>query len=209
MPNAYRYNRILDRKIHFIYPGNPYKKDSLSIMLLTFDGLASDEKEKICFHLTGADKVQLEKAAGKFSKILDSDWVKIHPWLDYRDLQRLYEMMDYAFIARPRNSVTESNFPSKIPELLAKGIPIITNDVGDVVQYLTDNVDSFIAQENAADEFITIIRKCINRSDEELCSLHLAAYEKAKKVFDYKASAEVLNEYFRQGTERSCHEELC
>ena len=67
-----------------------------------------------------------EEALNKLSGVL-----VFHGRLEYAELLELYQNMDYLFLAREKNIITESNFPSKVPEMLVYGVIPVCSDVGD------------------------------------------------------------------------------
>lgn len=90
-----------------------------------------------------------------------------HSWLEYSELMKLYEGVDFALLPRPINITTQANFPSKVPEMMNKGIPIIMNRVGDIADYLTDNVDSILYDGEGAENCVIAIRRVLALSLEE------------------------------------------
>ena len=66
----------------------------------------------------------------------DEEYVNlIYPGNPYKK-DDLYEHVDFALLPRPINLTTQANFPSKVPEMMNKGIPVIMNRVGDISEYL-------------------------------------------------------------------------
>ena len=189
-------------QLNLIYPGNPYRKDSLLIMLLALNLLTDREKKKVKFHLTGVSKKLLYKCVPKNEYLIDELEEKgvliIHSWLEYEELMQLYTIIDFALIARPNNIVTNSNFPSKVPELMSKGIPIIINNVGDIIDYLEDKKDSIIFNGESYESCFQAIKYCLSLKATEIEKMHKNAYEKCSQVFDYRKSAKVLDEFFKK-----------
>lgn len=186
-------------KMKLIYPGNPYQKDSLEIMLEALSGLEDTEKMNVELHLTGTKRKLLEMSIpGKvdlLDKLVEKGIVIIHEWMDYEELIQLYNSIDFAFIARPNNIVTQSNFPSKVPELLNKGIPPIITSVGDIADYLTDGYDSILIKDCTKESCIAAIRRCLNLSRNEIIQMHHSAKECASEKFDYKVTANRLSDF--------------
>lgn len=182
-------------KLNLIYPGNPYRKDSLEMMLEALNMLSSEERSKICLHLTGVTRQLLEQSVPGKEHLLDLECVQIHGWMEYQELMELYQSIDFAFIARPDNIVTRANFPSKVPELMNRGIPVIINSIGDIVHYLDENCAFMIAKSNSESCAISI-RMALAMGSEEKNKMHISAFHKAKDVFDYNVSGECLDEFF-------------
>lgn len=109
--------------------------------------LNEDERRKVRFHFTTLKPNKLIEAANcseeAFNKL--SGVLVFHGRLEYAELLELYQNMDYLFLAREKNIITESNFPSKVPEMLVYGVIPVCSDVGDYTKlYLENDVNAII-----------------------------------------------------------------
>jgi len=190
------YHPTTDGILDLIYPGNPYRKDSLEMMMEGIAALSENERKHVRFHLTGVSRALLEKSIPGKKALLNMPCVMIHKWMEYPELIALYESIDFAFIARPNNIVTRANFPSKVPEVMNKGIPVVINDIGDICEYLSDGRDTIIIDSSTPEACTAALRRCLKLSQEDILSMHQAAFETAKNKFDYYLCAKVLDEYF-------------
>lgn len=91
-------------------------------------------------------------------------------------------------LARPRSKVADAGFPSKVTEYLATGKPIVATRVGEIPQYLTDNVNAFLSEPDSVDAFA-------ERLDHVLENYQMAtkaginAKELAATIFNYDYQA--------------------
>lgn len=186
-------------KLQLIYPGNPYQKDSLLTMLEGLDLLNRNEKNKVVLHLTGTRKTVLYMSIPGNEKMLEKliaeGVVRIHEWMEYDELMKLYDSIDFAYIARPDNIVTQANFPSKVPELLNRGIPPIITNVGDISEYLTDGYDSIVMKDCTKESCVYAIRQCLKMNAAEISQFHLNAKNSAQNVFDFKKHAQEISDF--------------
>lgn len=187
-------------KLNLIYPGNPYRKDDLLSMLQAINGMDEASQKRICLHLTGVNEGLLLSCIpgdeGLLKKLINSNNVVLHSWLEYDKLIELYSTIDFALIARPINKVTEANFPSKVPELLINGIPAITNRVGDIVDYLEDGMDSILYNGAGADNCREAIYRALALSMEVRIGMKTKAFETAKTKFSYHLCSDNLHNFF-------------
>lgn len=183
-------------KLNLIYPGNPYRKDSLEMMIEALNMLSSEDQSKICLHLTGVTRQLLEQSVPGKEYLLDLDCVRIHGWMEYQELMDLYQSIDFALIARPDNIVTRANFPSKVPELMNRGIPVIINSIGDIVEYLRSDQDAILIEETTSEACFAALRKCLFKDKDELENMHRAAFESAHRIFDYRQNESKLDFFF-------------
>lgn len=201
MANRNPWHREIDKDhLHLIYPGNPYRKDDLLAMLQALDMLNETNKEYVRFHLTGVNKGLLYECIPGDESLLDSlvknGTVIIHSWMEYEDLLKLYQTIDFALLARPVNRVTEANFPSKVPELMSKGIPVITNRIGDIISYLDDGKDSILYDNPTAESCMSAIERVIKLDNDSRIKLSKAAYGNADTKFNYHLCSEQLDKFF-------------
>ncbi len=195
-----------DDKVRFIYSGQFGKKDSMKVMLSALAALKESDRKQIEFHLTGCNR-------SKFMKIINqlqeeerdkiADTIILHEWLPYEELVDLYNQMHFLLIARPDNRVTQSNFPSKIPEMMGYGIVPVMNRVGDCPEYyLEDGKDSILFNLCNIKECSETIAEAIALSTEQRVCMQRFAREKTENVFYYKKwSKRICNFLFNSGVE--------
>jgi glycosyltransferase involved in cell wall biosynthesis len=136
-----------DDRIQFIYSGNWKSKDLVGNMLQAFSKMDPASRMRIRVNITGISKMAVRKLLGNNQNVIDvlGDMLIIHDWLEYDELVALYRKMDFLFIARDVNTVTLSNFPSKVPEMMNHGVIPVVSIVGDYTKdYLSDGQDSIL-----------------------------------------------------------------
>ena len=181
--------------LNLVYPGNPDKKDSLIDMLKAISLLNDDEKKQVRFHMTGVSEEKVRSILGKEAPILDGlkENVIIHPWMDYTELMNLLSEMNLLLLARPVNKVTISNFPSKVPELLACGIAPIAVRVGDYHKYLDDGKNAILYDGCRPEDIKESILRALKLTNKELNEMSSQARLCAETVFDYRTWADKLD----------------
>lgn len=185
-------------KIRFIYAGSFDNKDSMECMLLGIAGLDKEKRRQIEFHISGRNQEGLNKIIAK----LGNEWKKIadcvivHEWLPYEELIRLYQGMHFLLLARPDNRVTQSNFPSKVPEMMSYGIIPVMNKVGDCPNYyLEDGKDSILFDVCDADSCREAISRAMTLSSEQRISMQNDARAKAENTFYYEVWREKIKAF--------------
>ena len=183
-----------------IYPGNPFTKDDIKVMLKGLLKLNFEERKNIVFHSTGISEKMLRDFLGEEQSMIDDlgETLILHGRIDYHELEILYSKMDFLFMSRPNTLVTEANFPSKLPELMAWGIIPICNEQGDYTNYLTDGIDSILFLKNTPSDCAAALRRSINISEEMRSKMRIAARKCAENNFDYRVWAEKLNKFFEE-----------
>lgn len=188
-----------NRKRLFIYPGNPGKKDDFASMLKGFSLLSGNERKQIEFHITSVQPQTLRGLLGKDAVLLDElkDVMVFHDWMEYSDLLKLYSKADFLLISKPDNIVSGANFPSKAVELMACGvIPVITR-VGDISQYVTDNYDSLLIDEDSPEQIVRAIRRSLSLSECDLALMAGNARKTAETKFDYRMWSKTFEDFLK------------
>ena len=79
-------------------------------------------------------------------------WAVIHSNVDHKRVSGIINKSDILVIPRPSIKMTEYAYPSKLPEYLGTGVPIIVTDVGPVARLLKGSKCCFlISSDNIAD----------------------------------------------------------
>ena len=131
-------------KYNIIFPANGMMKDALQEMLDAVAELDDTLSRRMEFHICGVRKSDVLKLLGEHAKDDMLNRIHIHDWMEYDELVLLYQSMHYMLLARPVNLMTESNFPSKVPEVMTHGVVPIASDVGDYTKYYLRNGENSI-----------------------------------------------------------------
>lgn len=187
-----------NKKYNIIYSGNPSGKDDMDVMLHSVLSVYSKTDGKIQFHITGCSKGEIAKTC---NLSYDNDEalekaVKFYPWLEYDELIRLYQKMDFFLLARRENKVTLANFPSKLPELMSYGIIPIVSRVGDYAElYIQDGENGIIFRECTVEECSGAIERALQLSAAEREFLLENIYLLIRDKFDYHVWGARLGEF--------------
>lgn len=97
-------------------------------------------------------------------------------------------------VAKPDNEQNSGNFPIKIGEYLATGVPVVVTTVGEIPLFIKDGESGFLAEPGNIDSFA-------NKMEEALANPAKAFIigQNGKKIaeefFDYKIQAAAMAEY--------------
>ncbi len=189
--------QVNDGIIRLIYPGNIGRKEALGVMLQALLMLSDSEKSRVELHLTGNTKKELLEILGNQSFLLEQlkGLLHIHNWMTYESLLELYNRSDFLLFARNQNEATLSNFPSKVPELLACGIATIANKIGDFSDYLQDGIDSILFEKCTAEDCCAAIRKALDLNYEQLMAMRDNARKCAEQQFDFRLWSDKIHAF--------------
>lgn len=183
-------------KRKYIYPGAAFKKDKITAIIECLPKLNDRDLDRIEIHFTGLKEETLRKELGENSWLIDKyrENIIFHGWLKYEELLELYSSIDFLLLFREKNLMTESNFPSKIPELMNFGIIPICSKVGDYTElYLSDGKDCLVINGADLDTCAQGIKKSLGINDKQLLQMRANAKECVRKNFDFRKWGIELN----------------
>lgn len=177
------------KKIQIVYTGNPrISKEYLAPILQL---LAANQKirNRIQFHIYGADAQQVLKNRGVREKWLRAagDSVVIHGKIPQSAVQGVLMNADYQLFIRPNRRSSHAGFPTKLAESMAVGTPVIANKTGDIALYLCDGENGFIVAGTKTADVEKALLRVIEQKAEDAAMMRRAARKTAEACFDYRA----------------------
>lgn len=184
--------------LDFLYTGNFVRKDDMKTMLEALALMDEDRRSKIRFHITRFGEKQLIEAAG----ISDHTWniisrnIYLHGSMNYQELIKLMEEVDFLPVSRKSNRTTISNFPSKIPEAMCYGIIPIMTKVGDCPNiFLSDGSDSILFEESTPKCCARAFERAVDLLPGDRFSMSQQARHTAETRFDYSVYSQELKKF--------------
>jgi glycosyltransferase involved in cell wall biosynthesis len=101
-------------------------------------------------------------------------------------------------LARPESHQAEGGFPTKLGEYLATGNPVCVTRVGEISNYLEDNVSAFLAEPGSEDSFADAIERALR----DLCNakqVGLMGKAIAEHHFDAQKQVRRLLDFLEKG----------
>lgn len=180
--------------LDLIYPGIPFYKEDVLVMLKGILSLPEEERGRIRLHLTGLTSGEMAAYLKDEAALLQelSGVIVYHGWLTREDLLDLYSHMDFVFFSRPVNTVTKANFPSKIPELMCRGIVPVCNKAGDFYRYLEDGSNAVLFDRDDTGACSAALSAAVHMDPAVLARMKENARACASSVFDYRVWGERL-----------------
>lgn len=185
-------------KIRFIYSGSFLNKDSMKVMLESFASLPDEMKDNVEFHITGYtyEKLYEESTVSPETWEAVKQVLVVHSWMEYNELIELYRQTDFLLIARETNRATLSNFPSKVPEMMAYGIIPVMTRVGDLPNlYLKNGTDSVLFEQCTVESCRTAIVQALRMNETERKQMRDNARKTVKDNFAYENRADAIYDF--------------
>jgi glycosyltransferase involved in cell wall biosynthesis len=155
---------------------------------------------KITIQYLGSTRGQLEAMLPDPS-VLDAlgDSVVFHGRVPYERVPALMGDADYAVLLREDARWSKACFPSKIPEFLSLGVPIICNITSDLGDYLQDGRNAFIVTELTVEAFADAIRRAAALAgDEAYERMRVQARQTASEAFDIRRVSTTLGDFIQR-----------
>lgn len=100
-------------------------------------------------------------------------------------------------VSKPDNEQNSGNFPIKIGEYLATGVPIVVTSVGEIPLFVKDGESGFLAVPGSAESFAEKMNDALSNKENAK-----AAGQKGKRIaeenFDYKKVAGIMADYIAE-----------
>lgn len=173
-------------------------KDGVPVLIEAFSMLA----EKFTFHkllLIGndSDKTAIKDTIDSINKFNINEKVIFAGLVDRVEMPNLLGHADLLVVSKPDNEQNSGNFPIKIGEYLATGIPIVVTQVGEIPKFITDLENGFLALPNSPDSFFQKMDEALTNYDNAK-AIGLKGKEIAKNVFDFKIQAKIMADYINK-----------
>lgn len=94
--------------------------------------------------------------------------VFVHGRVPQESLYGLIAESDIGIFIRPNRVSSEAGFPTKLGEYMASGLPVITNQTGDIPLILKNRFNGFLLQNGTTEEIIETLNSIKEMTDEEL-----------------------------------------
>jgi glycosyltransferase involved in cell wall biosynthesis len=172
-------------------------KDGIPILVEAFK-LVSDKYTGIKLYLIGETRgiAEVEEFKRQALYLGISEKIVFTGKVSRDDMPQYLCNATVLVLSRPRNKQAEGGFPTKLGEYLSTGRPTVVTKVGEIEDYLTDEVNAFLAVPDSAEAFASRIMYVLsNRDLAEKVGLN--GKRLAYTTFNYKIQAENLADFIR------------
>lgn len=169
-PLCATYRQSDEGSFEITYMGNARIYQGLFLLLDALDQfpVASWHLRLILSGGSGGDVERMIRVHGFQSRAI------LHENVSHHQVSSLLNHSDVLVIPRPSMPMTEFAYPTKLPECLATGIPLVTTDVGPVSELLTDGVDCIITRPDNSEAYRDGILRVyrMNADDRKILGQH-------------------------------------
>lgn len=181
-------NKTYDGKIRLVYAGTPLKKDYLSVALKGISHLSKEEIDQLEIRIIGVSREQAQQNG------IDVDVVdKLGTSLIFmgriprNQVFTYLKQAHFSILLRPAEQrYAKAGFPTKVPESLSVGTPVICNFSSDLGDFLSDGINCINVNNCNDKDMYEAIRRILKLNEHVLKELSINARKLAVEKFDYR-----------------------
>lgn len=200
----------VDDFIKLYYAGIPFRlgerllnknsaKDRLDLVLELVYSLSS-ENLKFTLDIYGMTVEQYKEAIPEHIEIIDillkKNIVEFHGYVDANVAYEALLVSDYTILLREKNRTSEAGFPTKISESIQCGIPVITTDTSDILDYVEDGRDATILEINDFEIAKAKLKDILLSA--KYGANNAKKYALQNKAFDPNSYTDILNSFIKK-----------
>lgn len=197
--NMSRFTTISDtniyKKPYIAYTGTfNNKKDGVDILIHSF---AKISKIYTGYHLylAGFYHYDVQKQKELINKYELNDRITYIGTLNKFQVPEFIQNAKLLVLSRPDSHQAKGGFPTKLGEYLATGVPVCVTKVGEIPNYLEDNVSAFMAEPGSIDSFADALQRALSNI-ENANRIGLNGKKVAAEHFSIDVQIEKLCSFF-------------
>jgi glycosyltransferase involved in cell wall biosynthesis len=186
----------LDDGLRLLYAGSAGVKDQLAVVLEGIRRLAPDDRARVRLVIAGISREQ----AGSLSDLDETRPADLDDQVSFlgrvprdrvlAELRRAH----FSVLVRPPVGYAQAGFPSKVPESLAAGCPVLLNHTSDLRRYIVDGREGIVLDGCDAADVRRGIERALRLDDPAWWAMSRAARQRAY-CFDYRAWTPVVSDF--------------
>ncbi|MEV4123053.1 glycosyltransferase [Micromonospora sp. NPDC049645] len=187
--------------LRLLYAGTPGRKDMLDVILRGISQLAPEHQRRVSLTIAGVSREAATAHSDLDVAVLDavSADVRFLGRVPREAVLALLAQSHFSMLVRPTGGYAANGFPSKVPESLAAGCPVLLNHTSDLAAYVHDGVEGLVLDGNRPDDVRLAIERALRLRDEEWTAMSRAARSRARESFDHRAWRERVSAFVTAG----------
>ena len=156
-----------DDKVNLVYIGTGSIKDRLDKII---KGIKQTDSDRFHLDVIGIDKNQYNIIYHNSVDFSSMD-ILFHGRLPHQEALEFLKNADFQIFFRDYIRVNNAGFPTKFVESMSAGVPVITNRISNIDDYIKNRVNSFMIEHPADDEICEVLKIVSNLSRTDMDSL--------------------------------------
>ena len=160
-----------------------------------------ERKRPVLLEYVGASERSVADADGSDGRLLVSvkDCVNTLGHVSAADARYLVKRADFGILLRDPCRWSQAGFPTKVPEFLASGVPMLCNLTSDLNEHLRDGENAIVVEEMSVGALTSAIERAISLSAEKRQAMRRSARREAEVSFDYRKYSRLLERFLCEG----------
>lgn len=173
-------------------------KDGVPILIEAFASITARFPElKLVLVGNNSNKAGIKETMDAIDKCKVADKV-IFTGLIERDMMPVILCnAEILVVSKPDNEQNSGNFPIKIGEYLATGVPVVVTSVGEIPLFIKDGESGYLAIPGSADSFAKKMEEALDNKDKAK-QAGLNGRKIAEENFDYKKVSKIMADYIAE-----------
>ncbi|MFV2021935.1 glycosyltransferase [Micromonospora sp. LOL_023] len=175
--------------LRLLYAGTPGRKDMLDVILRGIGRLSPSDQRRVSLTIAGVSRDDAAARSDLDVAVLDavSADVAFLGRVPRDTVLTLLGRSHFSMLVRPTGGYAANGFPSKVPESLAAGCPVMLNHTSDLPSYVHDGIEGLVLGGNGPDDVRRAIERALRLRDEDWSAMSRAARSRARGSFDHRA----------------------
>jgi glycosyltransferase involved in cell wall biosynthesis len=145
-----RFNKNGERPLTDFYIGYfgslTFDRDSVDVLIKAFARISSSYPEVFLVLGGFCSEKQKKEIVDLIQELKVKSKVKVLDHLTREEVTKYITSADILVMVRSKNLESEASYPSKLTEFLATGRPVVSVNVGEISDYLSDGVNAFLVE---------------------------------------------------------------
>jgi glycosyltransferase involved in cell wall biosynthesis len=171
------------------------EKDGVPILIRSFAKLLNQLPSfKLLLIGNNSDKSSIKEIIDTIEKLDLKDKVIFTGLVAREEMPGLLGNAVLLVVSKPDIEQNTANFPIKIGEYLATGVPMVVTRVGEIHKFITDGENGFVAMPGSDESFYSKMLEALS-DYERAKKIGLNGRLVAKEIFDYKIQSKLVTDF--------------
>ncbi|WBB71733.1 glycosyltransferase [Micromonospora sp. WMMD1128] len=177
----------LDSGLRLLYAGSPTKKDQLGVVIAGILSLPPGPRARIHLVIAGMTRATAVRTSDLTAEHLDEigDGITFLGRVSRDDVLAELSRSHFSVLVRPPAGYAQFGFPSKVPESLAAGCPVLLNHTSDLARHVVDGDEGIVLGGCEAGDVRAGLERALQLDDPGWQRMSAAARRRADD-FDYR-----------------------
>jgi glycosyltransferase involved in cell wall biosynthesis len=171
------------KNLQIFYGGSFGKKDGLEYLISAFDKVSALHTDARLIFTGLGHQQDMDRVNAQIEKALNKDRIIYKGFLNNTDYYTLLNECDIFCMTRINSKFANAGFPFKLGEFLATGKAVIATNVGDVSNYLFNNVNALVINPDSVDELAAALLALMEQPAKRQ-AIGIEARKTAEQFFD-------------------------